>query len=211
MIKRYNAPRGTTLSESDNGELVMAADHEAAIDALRTQVAELRAENAKLRQEQGERQEAAPEETPHIIVFDDADRPNEVFSGAGARPAALRRWEQISVSWNAHLFVRVEKNSRDDPNPCASLATTPQPGQDVRGLAAFALELINGAWEGASFDGGDIQKAGVCHGLLAVEQRDESCGEHCACAEYEFPAECYRLTPGLAAHRQAQQGDSHDT
>ena len=71
----------------------------------------------------GEQHEAVPEETPHIIVFDDADRPNEMFSGAGARPAALRRWEQISVSWNAHLFVRVERNSRDDPYPCARLAS----------------------------------------------------------------------------------------
>lgn len=43
-LPRYNAPRGTTLSESDKGELVMAADHNAAIDALRTQVAELQAE-----------------------------------------------------------------------------------------------------------------------------------------------------------------------
>lgn len=68
-------------------------------------------------------QDAVPEETPHIIVFDDADRPNEMFSGAGARPAALRRWQQISVSWNAHLYVRVERNSRDDRYPCARLAT----------------------------------------------------------------------------------------
>ncbi|MBN7822490.1 hypothetical protein [Bowmanella yangjiangensis] len=48
MIKRYNAPRGTTLSESDKGELVMVADHDAAIDALCTQVAEVRAENEAL-------------------------------------------------------------------------------------------------------------------------------------------------------------------
>lgn len=34
MIKRYNAPRGTTLSESAEGELVMAADHAAAISVL---------------------------------------------------------------------------------------------------------------------------------------------------------------------------------
>ena len=80
---------------------------------------------------------------------------------------------------------------------------TPQPGQDVRGLVSFALELIDGAGEGGSFDGGDIQDAGVRHGLLVVEQRDESCGEHCDCAEYGFPAECYRLTPALATHRQA--------
>lgn len=33
-LPRYNAPRGTTLSESDKGELVMAADHAAAISVL---------------------------------------------------------------------------------------------------------------------------------------------------------------------------------
>ena len=78
---------------------------------------------------------------------------------------------------------------------------------EVRALAAFALDLIDGAWSGGSFDGGDIQDAGVRHGLLVVEQREESCGEHCACVEYGFPAECYRLTPNLANHRKAQQGD----
>lgn len=88
--------------------------------------------------------------------------------------------------------------------------TTPQPGPDVRGLTAFALELIDGALEGGSFDGGDIQEAGVRHGLLIVEQREESCGEHCSCAEHGFPIECYRLTPAIAAHRQTQQGGSHD-
>ena len=79
--------------------------------------------------------------------------------------------------------------------------------QVTQNLAAFALELIDGAVEGGSFDGGDIQEAGVRHGLLVVEQRVESCGEHCDCAEYGFPAECYRLTPALAAHRQAHRND----
>jgi hypothetical protein len=85
------------------------------------------------------------------------------------------------------------------------LYTTPQPGQDVRGLAAFFIELFDGALDGGSFDGGDIQDAGVRHGLLIVEQREESCGEHCACAEYGFPVDCYRLAPALAAHRQEQR------
>lgn len=85
------------------------------------------------------------------------------------------------------------------------LYTTPQPGQDVRGLAAFFIELFDGALDGGSFDGGDIQDAGVRHGLLIVEQREESCGEHCACAEYGFPVDCYRLAPALAAHRQVQR------
>lgn len=60
-----------------------------------------------------------PEECPHMIVFDDADRETLMFAGAGARTAALKTWEQISRSWNAHLFVRVERNSRDDRYPSA--------------------------------------------------------------------------------------------
>jgi len=85
------------------------------------------------------------------------------------------------------------------------LYTTPQPGPDVRALAAFFIEIFDGALDGGSFDGGDIQDAGVRHGLLIVEQREESCGEHCACAEYGFPVDCYRLAPALSAHRQAQR------
>ena len=64
---------------------------------------------------------AIPDECPHIIVFDDADQSDEYFCGAGARPAALRRLEQISRSWNAHLFVRVARNSRDDRYPSATV------------------------------------------------------------------------------------------
>jgi hypothetical protein len=65
---------------------------------------------------------AIPDECPHIIVFDDADSANEHFFGAGARTAALRRYEQISQSWNAHLFVRIARNSRDDRYPSAAVA-----------------------------------------------------------------------------------------
>ena len=79
-----------------------------------------------------------PDECPHIIVFDDADRENEMFAGCGARPAAMRRWEQISQSWNAHLFVRIEKNSRNAPYPCATAA--PQPEQS--GLVEALRELL---------------------------------------------------------------------
>lgn len=45
-----------------------------------------------------------------MIVFDDADRDREVFTDEAA---ARHRYEQISVSWNAHLFVRVHSNTRD--------------------------------------------------------------------------------------------------
>lgn len=63
-----------------------------------------------------------PDECPHLIVFDDADRQQLIFAGAGARESALKAWEQISGSWNAHLFVRVERNSRDDRYPSAKPA-----------------------------------------------------------------------------------------
>ncbi|MNO65254.1 hypothetical protein D3C76_560020 [compost metagenome] len=65
---------------------------------------------------------AIPEECPHLIVFDDTEVASLMFSGAGARVAALKKWEAISVSWNAHLFVRVARNSRDDGHPCAMIA-----------------------------------------------------------------------------------------
>lgn len=62
---------------------------------------------------------AIPGECPHIIWFDDADRSPLLFAGAGSAVAALKTWEQISVSWNAHLFVRVASNSRDSKYPSA--------------------------------------------------------------------------------------------
>lgn len=80
-----------------------------------------------------------PDECPHIIVFDDADRENEMFAGCGARPAAMRRFEQISQSWNAHLFVRIEKNSRDAPYPCATTAPQPEQSSLVEALECVKL------------------------------------------------------------------------
>lgn len=63
-----------------------------------------------------------PNETPHLIVFDDQDCKQLMFAGHGARQAALKAWGEVSQQWNAHLFVRVEKNSRDAMYPCATLA-----------------------------------------------------------------------------------------
>ncbi|MDG1581042.1 hypothetical protein [Pseudomonas sp. GOM6] len=60
-----------------------------------------------------------PEECPHLIWFDDTEKAPLVFVGAGARPAALRTWEQQSKQWNGSLFVRVASNSRDDQFPSA--------------------------------------------------------------------------------------------
>lgn len=178
-----------------SAQVYLASDADSYIDALRTQVVELRAENMETLEEWG---------TQRLQL-------------AKARSLLSRVVRDVSQLYGyPGLLSEIEAvlAYQDEPTPevqCKACSDTPQQGPDVRGLAAFALELIDGAWKGGSFDGGDIQEAGVRHGLLAVEQREESCGEHCDCAEYGFPSECYRLTPSLAAHRQAQQGGSHDT
>lgn len=64
---------------------------------------------------------AVPEDCPHLIWYDDQDRKPEMLAGHGARTAAAKRFQQISQQWNAHLFVRIEKNSRDCPHSVAAV------------------------------------------------------------------------------------------
>ncbi|QJC75461.1 hypothetical protein [Stenotrophomonas maltophilia] len=56
------------------------------------------------------------------IVYDDAEVLDESFARSGALDAALRRFEQISARWNAHLFVRFANNTRDCTVPNATPA-----------------------------------------------------------------------------------------
>lgn len=46
-----------------------------------------------------------------LIHFDDRDRGPEILT---TEDAARERFRQISQNWNAHLFVKVASNSRDD-------------------------------------------------------------------------------------------------
>ncbi|MFN1181090.1 hypothetical protein ACK0NM_03985 [Pseudomonas aeruginosa] len=73
----------------------------------------------------------------------------------------------------------------------------------LRGMAAFAQEIISGALEGGSFDGADIQESAERHGLIAKQVMNEPCRgpeEYCACAwSTSFPTECYRITAELRA------------
>lgn len=73
-----------------------------------------------------------PEECPHLIFYADDDKQDELFAGAGARPNALKRFEQISERWIAYLFVLERSNSRATAYPSAfpsraALAAAPQP------------------------------------------------------------------------------------
>ncbi|HEJ2021036.1 TPA: hypothetical protein SLV80_001203 [Pseudomonas aeruginosa] len=73
----------------------------------------------------------------------------------------------------------------------------------LRGMTAFAQEIISGAMEGGSFDGADIQESAERHGLIAKQMMREPCRgpeEYCACAwSTSFPTECYRITAELRA------------
>jgi len=61
---------------------------------------------------------------PYMIVFDDADRPPELIIGKASAEIYYRR---VSLSWNAHLFVKIASNSRDEKRPSAQLAEPGKP------------------------------------------------------------------------------------
>lgn len=62
-----------------------------------------------------------PTDGAYLIRYDDADEPDEFFARSGAREAAMSRYKQRSLAWNAHLYVKIDSNSRDESCPNASL------------------------------------------------------------------------------------------
>ncbi len=80
----------------------------------------------------------------------------------------------------------------------------------LRGMAAFAQEILSGALEGGNFDGADLQESAERHGLIAKQVMNEPCRgpeEYCACAwSTSFPTECYRITAELRALLSEQEG-----
>lgn len=67
---------------------------------------------------------------------------------------------------------------------------------DVAKVLAFAGEALEGHCAEMWWDGGDVQKALLRHGLLEPVTMAGPCDpDHCACADVgEFPLECYRVT-----------------
>ncbi|MDV7847758.1 hypothetical protein [Pseudomonas aeruginosa] len=80
----------------------------------------------------------------------------------------------------------------------------------LRGMGAFAQEIISGALEGGNFDGAELQESAERHGLIAKQVMREPCRgpeEYCACAwSTSFPTECYRITAELRALLSEQEG-----
>ncbi len=75
------------------------------------------------------------------IVYDDASVPDESFACTGALDAALRRFDQISARWNAHLFVRFANNTRDCTVPNATPAQAVDLG-DFKALYRAYVRLL---------------------------------------------------------------------
>lgn len=118
------------------------------------------------------------------------------WDGAEPEPAAQFQGEPVAY--------RVVFNVRDGVIRGVERAYVelPAPGN---ALKAFANDMITAAFEGGSFDGGGIQDIAVKHGLLRIEQREEECGEVCACRSEGdgFPAQCYRKTALLRGEQPA--------
>jgi len=68
---------------------------------------------------QAQQAQQAADDEYYLIFFADADCRPEIFN---SRSAALHRYEQVSTSWNAHLFVRLDSNSRGSSPPVQQVA-----------------------------------------------------------------------------------------
>ena len=79
----------------------------------------------------------------------------------------------MSIGWNAHLFVRVARNSRDDRYPSATVAA-PQPAAqqvDVRLIDRYRIELLPeyGAGYTAKAYGEEAEPTAQADGFTAAE------------------------------------------
>lgn len=107
------------------------------------------------------------------------------------RSSDIAAIHQHSIGWNACLDELARLNGK-----------TVSEGL-LRGMGAFAQEIISGVLEGGNFDGADLQESAERHGLIAKQVMNEPCRgpeEYCACAwSTSFPTECYRITAELRA------------
>jgi hypothetical protein len=137
---------------------------------------EVRAELRALREREGAQASALPqqpqEEPAHLIFYDDTEVKPEIFAGRGATAAAHHRFKLISARWNAHLFVKIKSNSRDDPfaNANAVLADTP-PAQRQLSAPLTDQEIDEIADDGCRNAAGGIYATRVYEFARAIEAK----------------------------------------
>jgi hypothetical protein len=75
-----------------------------------------------------------------LIQFDDYDRRPEIITDEAA---ARERFRRISDSWNAHLFVKVQSNSRDCPFYAANATlASPDLAAEVERLISAPIDMV---------------------------------------------------------------------
>lgn len=84
--------------------------------------------DAELVAQGGEAVLGLPEDGAYLIRYDDHDEADELFAYSGARENAFRRYRDRSSSWNAHLYVKIDSNSRDCEVPSAKAHPAPAGG-----------------------------------------------------------------------------------
>lgn len=198
-VKRYSPSESSCgiMRECDEGEWVDGSDYDA-----------LAAEAQALREEVAQQKFLTKVENDALKMM--TDKANELKS-------EVEQLEEELESLRARAVVVPERkllnagvpglNRNSGWNACldelARLHGKTVSEALLLGMAAFAQEIINGALEGGSFDGADIQESAERHGLIAKQVMNEPCRgpeEYCACAwSTSFPTECYRITAELRA------------
>ncbi|MDJ1357041.1 hypothetical protein [Pseudomonas aeruginosa] len=179
-VKRFDVPSMRSLIQGEQAvmgyEVVLASDY----DALAAEAQALREERDSQQRVAINAMEELAALRARVLVV-----PERKLLNAGV--PGLNR----NSGWNACLDELARLNGK-----------TVSEGL-LRGMGAFAQEIISGALEGGSFDGADIQESAERHGLIAKHVMNEPCRgpeEYCACAwSTSFPAECYRITAELRA------------
>lgn len=70
----------------------------------------------------------------YLIMFDDTEVPIETMFG---EEVARKRFEQVSQNWSAHLFVKLESNSRDDLHAKSNHVCAVADQQEEKGPLCF--------------------------------------------------------------------------
>lgn len=94
-----------------------------------------------------------PDAGVYLVYYDDRDQGQVLFAGAGARDAAAKFYADTSLNWNAHLFVKIDSNSRCEKSlnahPPASAADGAGELPPIERDEAFDRDYIPlpGGWE----------------------------------------------------------------
>lgn len=103
------------------------------------------------------------------------------------------KWRAEFLKWHESEYCGTDSHLMCDALPLeggAYLAACRAHEAEIEALRAFADYII----DEYSLEIEGVQDIAVDHGLLTAVNVTEPCGPDCRCAEYGFPAACYRKT-----------------